>query len=59
MSYVIAAPDVIAAATTDLAGIGSTIKAANAVAALPTSEVSQRPISETLSGPINSEGAGT
>src|SRR5580693_5728322 len=39
MSYVIAAPDVIAAATTDLANIGSTIKAANAVAALPTTGV--------------------
>src|ERR1700722_6196991 len=36
MSYGSAAPDVIAAATTDLANIGSTIKAANAVAALPT-----------------------
>src|ERR1700744_4702537 len=39
MSYVIAAPDVIAAAATDLADIGSTIKAATADAALPTTGV--------------------
>ena len=38
-AYVIAAPDVIAAATTDLAKIGSTIKAATADAALPTTGV--------------------
>ncbi|SPM31616.1 PE-PGRS family protein [Mycobacterium terramassiliense] len=39
MSYVIAAPDVIAAATTDLANIGSTIRAATAAAAPPTTGV--------------------
>jgi hypothetical protein len=39
MSYVIPAPDVIAAATTDLANIGSTIRAATALAALPTTAV--------------------
>ncbi len=33
MSFVIATPDVVTAAATDLAGIGSTVSAANAAAA--------------------------
>jgi hypothetical protein len=39
MSFVIAAPEYVAAAATDLANIGSTISSANAVAAAPTSGV--------------------
>src|SRR5258705_5876311 len=39
MSWVIAAPEYVAAAASDLAGIGSTISAANAAAAFPTSSV--------------------
>jgi hypothetical protein len=39
MSYVIAAPEFVAAAASDLANLGSTIRAANAAAALPTSAV--------------------
>lgn len=36
MSYVVAAPDAVAAATSNLANIGSTIETANATAAAPT-----------------------
>jgi hypothetical protein len=36
MSYVIAAPDVMASAATDSANLAATVKAANAAAALPT-----------------------
>lgn len=36
MSYVMAAPEMLAAAAGDVAGIGSTMTAANAAAALPT-----------------------
>ncbi|QUR68799.1 PE domain-containing protein [Mycobacterium spongiae] len=36
MSYVVAVPEVVAAAATDLAGIGSTLNAANVAAAVPT-----------------------
>ena len=36
MSYLIAAPDFMAAAAPDVAGIGSALSAANAAAALPT-----------------------
>jgi hypothetical protein len=36
MSYVVAAPQAVTAAATDLANIGSTIESANAVAAAPT-----------------------
>jgi PE family len=36
MSYVVAAPHAVAAAATDLANVGSTIDAANAVASVPT-----------------------
>ena len=36
MSYVIAAPESLAAAATDIAGIGSALSAANATAAAPT-----------------------
>ncbi|AIH29846.1 hypothetical protein T209_15650, partial [Mycobacterium tuberculosis] len=39
MSFVIAAPEAIAAAATDLASIGSTIGAANAAAAANTTAV--------------------
>ncbi|WP_263988657.1 PE family protein, partial [Mycobacterium conspicuum] len=39
MSFVIAAPEFVAAAASDLANIGSTINAANAAAMLPTSGV--------------------
>jgi hypothetical protein len=39
MSFVIAAPEVVAAAASDLARIGYTIGAANAAAAFPTTEV--------------------
>ncbi|MGB9306911.1 MAG: PE family protein, partial [Mycobacterium sp.] len=36
MSYLIAAPEMLAAAASDLANVGSTISAANAAAAVPT-----------------------
>ena len=36
MSFLIAAPELVAAAATDLANIGSTISVANAAAAFPT-----------------------
>ncbi|CAM4446811.1 PPE-repeat proteins [Mycobacterium basiliense] len=39
MSYLAAAPQALMAAASDVAGIGSTISAANAAAAVPTSEV--------------------
>ena len=39
MSFVIAAPEMVSAAATDLARIGSTISAANAGAALPTTQL--------------------
>ena len=39
MPYVIAAPEMLAAAASDVAGIGSSIKAANAAAAAPTTAV--------------------
>ena len=39
MSFLIAAPEMVVAAATDLARVGSTISAANVVAAAPTSSV--------------------
>ena len=39
MSYLIAAPEFVSAAATDLANIGETISQANSAAALPTSSV--------------------
>jgi hypothetical protein len=39
MSFAIAAPDLMAAAARDLAGIGSALSAANAAAAAPTTEI--------------------
>ncbi|HWS92061.1 MAG TPA: PE family protein [Mycobacterium sp.] len=39
MSLLIAAPEMVAAAATDLAAVGSTISAANAAAALPTTSI--------------------
>ncbi|WP_156766989.1 PE family protein, partial [Mycobacterium sp. E796] len=39
MSYVVAAPEMLAAASADLEGIRSALSAANAVAAAPTSGV--------------------
>ncbi|WP_459797708.1 PE family protein, partial [Mycobacterium riyadhense] len=39
MSFVIAAPEMVTAAATDLAGIRSVISAANAAAAVPTTSV--------------------
>src|ERR1700758_539536 len=39
MSFVIATPEYVAAAASELANIGSTISAANATAAFPTTEV--------------------
>ena len=39
MSYVIAMPDTLAAAAADVAGIGSSISAANSAAAAPTTAV--------------------
>ncbi len=39
MSYLIAAPEFVSAAATDLANIGETISQANATAASPTSSV--------------------
>ncbi|WP_415823565.1 PE family protein, partial [Mycobacterium basiliense] len=39
MSYLIAAPEMVAAAATDLANVGSSIGAANAAAAIPTTAV--------------------
>jgi len=39
MSFVIAAPEMMTSAATDLAGIGSTLSAANAAAAAPTTGV--------------------
>ncbi len=39
MSYVLAAPDMLAAAASDVAGIGSSLSAANVAAAAPTTGV--------------------
>lgn len=39
MSFVVAVPDFIGSAATDLTGIGSTLSAANAAAAIPTTEI--------------------
>jgi hypothetical protein len=39
MSYVIAAPDMLAATAADVAGIGSSLSAANAAAAASTTRV--------------------
>ena len=39
MSFLIAVPEMVAAAATDLARVGSTISAANAAAVAPTSSV--------------------
>ncbi|WP_139828965.1 PE family protein, partial [Mycobacterium riyadhense] len=39
MSFLIASPEAVAAASTNLAGIGSAITAANAAAAAPTTEI--------------------
>ena len=39
MSFVIAAPEMMTSAATDLAGIGSTLSAANAAAAAPTTGI--------------------
>ncbi len=39
MSYVIAAPDMLATAATDVAGIGSSLRAAHAAAATQTTTV--------------------
>lgn len=39
MSFVIVAPEMVSAAATDLARIGSSISAANAGAALPTTQL--------------------
>ncbi|MGF2952712.1 PE family protein, partial [Mycobacterium sp. THU-M116] len=39
MSFVLAAPDALVSAASDLAGLGSTISTANAVAAPPTTGV--------------------
>ncbi|MCV7122866.1 PE family protein, partial [Mycobacterium lacus] len=39
MSFVIVAPEMLAAAATDLAGIGSALSTANATAAAPTTEL--------------------
>ncbi|BBX73930.1 hypothetical protein MSHI_18360 [Mycobacterium shinjukuense] len=39
MSYVIAAPDLVAAAASELAGIGATLSTANAAAAFPTTGI--------------------
>lgn len=39
MSYVMAAPDLLAAAAADIAGIGASMRAANSAAAVPTTEV--------------------
>ena len=36
MSYVVAVPELMSAAATDVAGIGSALDAANAAGALPT-----------------------
>ena len=42
MSYVIAAPELMTAAATDLANIGSTLNAANVAAAASTTGVRRR-----------------
>jgi PE family len=39
MSFVIAAPELVTAAATDLANVGSSLGSANAAAALPTTEI--------------------
>ena len=39
MSFVIAVPEFLGAAATDLAGIGTTLSAANAAAAVPTTGI--------------------
>ncbi len=39
MSYMLATPDVLDAAAADVAGIGSSLRAANAAATAPTTSV--------------------
>ena len=39
MSYLVAAPDMLASVSTDLAGIGSSLSAANSAAMTPTTGV--------------------
>ena len=61
MSLVITTPDVMAAAATDLAGIGSTISAANAAAAAPTNWVlaaAEDEVSAAITSLFNAHGRG-
>ena len=48
MSFVIVAPEMVPAAATDLARIGSSISAANAGAALPTTQLLAAGVDEVL-----------
>src|SRR5258707_7428233 len=59
MSYVVAVPELLSAAATDVAGIGSALNSANAAAALPTTQLlaaaadevsAANPVKTTLTG---------
>jgi hypothetical protein len=51
MSFIVAGPDALAAAATNIAGIGSTINAANTAAALPTAEL-MAPAADAVSAQV-------
>jgi hypothetical protein len=51
MSFIVAGPDALAAAASDIAGIGSTINAANTAAALPTAEL-MAPAADAVSAQV-------
>jgi PE family len=51
MSFIVAGPDALAAAASDIAGIGSTINAANTAAASPTAEL-MAPAADAVSAQV-------
>src|SRR6516162_7266520 len=61
MSYVIAAPEIMTSAATDLASIGSTLNAANAAAAAPTTGIvvaAQDEVSAAIAAVFSAHGRG-
>ena len=61
MSYVIAAPELMTSAATDLATIGSTIGAANAAAAAPTTGIvvaAEDEVSAAIAALFSAQGQG-
>src|SRR6201998_2717828 len=61
MSFVIAAPEFLTAAATDLANIGSTLSAANAAAAVPTTGIlaaAEDEVSAAIAAAFSAHGQG-